>query len=102
VDTDFIEEKHVPGLHETHAELHSASLAIGYFVHTPVEIHVEDIEEMVASLLVSVSAHRVKKGRDRDVTANDGVRSPGRHDRASAAKTRTTNQSVPRNVTPEG
>jgi hypothetical protein len=80
VDTDFIEEKHVPWLHETHAELDPSSLAVGQLVHAPVKIDVEDIKQMVASLLMSVAADRVEKGRDSNVTSHDWIGSPRRGD----------------------
>jgi hypothetical protein len=80
VDTDFIEEKYVPWLHETHAELDPSSFAVGYLVHAPVKIDVEDIKQIIASLLVSVAADRVEKGRYGNVTAHDWIGSPGRGD----------------------
>jgi len=59
--THFIEQEDVPRSHETHDELNASSLAIGDLVHMPVQVNIEDLEELIASLLVPVPPNRVQE-----------------------------------------
>ena len=57
--THFIEQEDVPWSHETHDELNASSLAIGDLVHMPVQVNIEDLKELIASLLVPVPPNGV-------------------------------------------
>lgn len=74
--THFIKQEDVPRGHQAHDELHAAALAIGDLVHVPVQIDVEDPEEPIAPLLVSVPPDRVQEAGHHNVRAHDGVRRP--------------------------
>ena len=74
----FIEQEDVPRGHQTHDELDASPLAIGDLVHMPVQVDVEDAEEPIAPLLVSVAANRIQETGHDDVRTHDWIRCPFR------------------------
>jgi hypothetical protein len=57
VVTYLIQQKNIPWCHKAHAQLHASPLAIRDGVHVPVEVHIEDIEQMITALLVAISTY---------------------------------------------
>lgn len=73
-------------------------------MHAPVEIDIEDVEEQVSALLVSVASDGVEESGDSDITAYDRIQGPTYwYISAVFDQVRlNAHHSVPRNVTPSG
>ena len=74
--THFIEQEDVPRGHQTHNQLNVSSLAIGDLVHVPVQVDIENLKELVASLFVPVPPDGVQETGHNNIRANDGVGRP--------------------------
>lgn len=76
VDRHLVEKEHVPRRHESTDDLDAPAFTVRDFVHVPLEIDVENIEEAIPSLLVAVTADRVQEMRYFEIASDDGVGGP--------------------------
>ena len=74
--TYLVEKQYIPVAHQAHAQLDPPTLTVGYLMHVPVQVDIEDVKEPVPPFLVPVAAYRVEEVGDDNVTAHDWVHSP--------------------------
>jgi hypothetical protein len=55
----LIEQEELPGRHEALDDLDASAFAVADLVHPPGEVDVEDVEQAIATLLVSPPADRI-------------------------------------------
>lgn len=82
----LIEQKNIPLDHQTEAELDSAAFAIGYLVHVPVQVDVENVKKAVSPFFVSVPSDGVQKGRNKDVASDHRIHCPWIRDGHSVSR----------------
>ena len=76
IDGDLIQQQHLPGPNQTHRQLHTTSLTVRHGMHAPVEIDVENVDQFIPAVGISVSADRREESRDVDIRAYDVVENP--------------------------